>query len=173
MRNKPKSGTKFFQGVNPKPATRLQATADDSNSEDSQVPEEQRLLEKSYVEKEEFRSAMDSTNTILGQLLQLQQDNANTQRMANEKIDQLLSAQKEAILRIVESAIETKMDVASAMITEKVESRLTIDLKAVGDSMYSIQTRLHDLKTNESSLNIQESPLIPQVDNSFRRVPVD
>ena len=65
------------------------------------------------------------------------------------------------------------MDVASAMITEKVESRLTIDLKAVGDSMYSIQTRLHDLETGESSLNIQESPSIPQVDNSFRRMPVD
>ena len=169
MSNKPKSGTKF----NPKPATRLQATVDDSNSEDSQVPEEQRLLEKSYVEREEFRTAMDSTNAILGQLLQLQQDNANTQRMANEKIDQLLSAQKEAILQTVESAIKTKMDAASEIITEKVESKLRIDLKAVGDSMYSIQARLHELETTGSSLNIQESPLMPQVDNSFRRMPVD
>ncbi len=65
------------------------------------------------------------------------------------------------------------MDIASAIITKKVESRLAIDLKAVSDSMYSIQTRLHDLETNESSLNTQESPLIPQVNNSFRRMPVD
>ena len=84
MHNNSKKGS---QRANPKPATRLQASADafDSNSEDSQTPEEQKLPETSYVTKEEFKLATDRHNAILEQLLQLQQDNANTQKAAAEK----------------------------------------------------------------------------------------
>ena len=127
MSGKPKI-TQPTQRAAPKPATRMQAPADDSNSENNS--EDTPPAEDIKTEMEELRNMMRET--------------INMVQASNLNMDERFKLFDSRVVELIENKIET----SSREMNRKVEGRLEVDLKVIGESMHSVVKRLETTDEN-------------------------
>ena len=132
MSGKPKI-TQPTQRAAPKPATRMQAPADDSNSENNS--EDTPPTEDSKNEMEELRNMMRDTIREISNLTSMVQ-------ASNLNMDEKFKLFDSRVVELIDNKIET----SSKEMNRKVEGRLEVDLKVIGESMHSVVKRLEILE---------------------------
>ena len=127
----------------------------DSGSEESLVLERQGPEDSgsALVTRNELQTALDEMATkIITAVTTMQQNEAN-------------------IVKVVEEKVQAN----TKEVSDKIQERLSVDLRHLEGVMIAFEDRVINLEARSNSsrdIGAEESPLLNQRDNSFRRMPV-
>jgi hypothetical protein len=132
---------------------------------------EESSQESLFVHKDEFKDAFDEVRMAMEIL---KRDQEETSRNQMEQSGKIL-----AMMESVRFSIDNKLETLGREVTKNIEDKLTVDLRVIGQSINSLQSRVHNMEviggyTAERS-PIQDSPNIPLDGVSFRdrALPID